>query len=130
MLLEPKSILHNFWLKFFSVALAAVIWLGIHYSIQNQKELSISHVNFNSMRVTVGVVTAEGDKRVFKVTPSDVMAFAIADRAALRQGIRVYVDLTEFQGRKSAAEDVHIEAPPEWNAFTTPQTVAVEQVSP
>jgi len=130
MMLEPKSILRNFWLKLFAVAMAAVIWMGIHYSIQNQKELSISHVNFNSIPVPVAVVTAEGDKRVFKVTPSQVMAFAIANQADLRQGIRVYVDLTEFQGRRSAAEDVHIEAPPEWNAFTTPQTVAIEQVSP
>lgn len=129
-MLEPKSILRNFWLKLFAVAMAAVIWMGIHYSIQNQKELSISHVNFNSIPVPVAVVTAEGDKRVFKVTPSQVMAFAIANQADLRQGIRVYVDLTEFQGRRSAAEDVHIEAPPEWNAFTTPQTVAIEQVSP
>jgi hypothetical protein len=130
MMLEPKSILRNFWLKLFSVALATVIWLGIHFNIRSQKELSISHFNLTSMPVPVGVVTPEGDPRVFKVTPSEVTAYAIADKAEIRKGLRVYVDLNDFQGRKSAAQPLHIEAPPEWDAFTMPQTVAVEQTSP
>jgi hypothetical protein len=128
MMIEPKSILRNFWTKLFSLALASVIWLGIHYSIQNQ--VSISHVNFNSLPVPVDIVSAEGDKRVFKVTPNEVEVFAIADRSAIRAGVRVFVDLTEYQGGKNPDEEVHIEAPPEWNAFVTPQKVTVEQVSP
>jgi hypothetical protein len=126
MMLEPKSFLRNFWLKFFSIALATVIWLGIHSSIQNQ--LSFSHVNFNSIRLPVGVVTAEGDHRTFKVTPNEVVAFAIADSRALSRGLRVYVDLTQFAGGKNTAQELHIEAPAEWRAFTTPQTVSVEEV--
>ncbi len=129
MMIEPKSILRNFWLKVFSLALATAIWLGIHFNLQSDRELSISHINFNSIRVPVGIVTTEGDKRVFKVTPSEVVAFAIADEAALKRGIRVYVDLTDYQGGSSRGDELHIEAPPEWKAFTMPETVAVQQVS-
>jgi hypothetical protein len=58
-------ILRNFWLKFFSVALAAVIWLGIHYGIRN--EFSIGQLNINNLlaqeyvKVPVAVVITPGD---------------------------------------------------------------------
>jgi hypothetical protein len=29
-------IFHNFWLKVFSIALATVIWLAIHFSIDHE----------------------------------------------------------------------------------------------
>ncbi len=57
----PDLILHNFWLKFFSVALATVIWLGIYYGTRNQ--LSISQLNINNLlaqeyvRVPVTIVS-------------------------------------------------------------------------
>ncbi len=124
----PDLILRNFWLKFFSVALAAVIWLGIHYGIRH--ELSISQLNINNITVPVAIVAPPGDARVFKITPNEVVVFAVGEKAALRKGIRVYVDLTKFHSRQSAAEELHADAPPEINVISTvPTTVAVEQVS-
>ena len=35
MIQVQNIILRNFWLKFFSLALATVIWLAIHYSIEH-----------------------------------------------------------------------------------------------
>jgi hypothetical protein len=124
----PNLILRNFWLKFFSVALAAVIWLGIHYGIRN--ELSISQLNINNITVPVAIVAPPGDARVFRITPNEVAVFAVGDKAALRKGIRVYVDLRKFRSRQSVAEELHADAPPEINVLAiSPSTVAVEQVS-
>jgi hypothetical protein len=124
----PDLILRNFWLKVFSIALAAVIWLGIHYGIRH--ELSISRLNINNITVPVAVVAPPGDARVFKITPNEVVVFAVGEKVALRKGIRVYVDLTKFHSRQSAAEELHADAPPEINVISTvPTTVAVEQVS-
>jgi hypothetical protein len=124
----PDLILRNFWLKFFSVALAAVIWLGIHYGIRN--ELSISQLNINNITVPVAIVVPPGDARVFKITPNEVVVFAVGEKAALRKGIRVYVDLTKFRSRQSASAELHADAPPEINVLAiSPATVAVEQVS-
>jgi hypothetical protein len=124
----PDLILRNFWLKFFSIAMAALIWLGIHFGIHN--ELSISQLNINNITVPVAMDAPPGDARVFKITPNEVVVFAVGDKAALRKGIRVYVDLTRFHSRQSAAEELHADAPPEINVLAiSPSTVAVEQVS-
>lgn len=125
----PKSILSNFWLKFFSVVLATVIWLAIHFGIRN--ELTISQLNINYIRVPITTVSSEGDKRVFKINPPEVTVFAVGNKAALRKGIRAYVDLTDMRTRQTDAEEVHAEAPPEINVLAiNPATVSVEQVSP
>ena len=124
----PDLILRNFWLKVFSIALAAVIWLGIHYGIRH--ELSISRLNINNITVPVAVVAPPGDARVFKITPNEVVVFAVGEKVALRKGIRVYVNLTKFHSRQSAAEELHADAPPEINVLAiSPSTVAVEQIS-
>src|ERR1700679_1242788 len=96
-------ILRNFWLKFFSIALATVIWLGIHYDIRN--ELSISQLNINNIKVPVAVITPPGDPRDFRITPNEVVVFAVGDKSALRKGIKVFVDLTNFRSRQSVAEE-------------------------
>jgi hypothetical protein len=125
----PKSILSNFWLKIFSVALATVIWMAIHFGLKN--ELSISQLNINNIRVSVAVVAPDGDKRVFKITPSEVIVSAVGDKMALRKGIKAYVDLAGFHIRQSESEEVHVEAPPEINVLAiSPATVSVEQISP
>jgi len=134
----PDIIQHNFWLKFFSVALATVIWLAIHYGTRN--ELSISQLNINNLlvqeyvRVPVSIVAATGDTRIFKTTPSDAVVIAVGEKMALRKAaqksIRVFVDLTNFRARQSPAEELHVEVPPDINVLEiSPATVAVEQVT-
>ena len=124
----PDLILRNFWLKFFSIALAAVIWLGIHYGIRH--ELSISQLNINNITAPVAIVTPPGDTRLFKITPTEAVVFAVGDKTALRKGIRVYVDLNHFRGRQSPSEELRADAPPEINIIAIlPSPIAVEQVS-
>lgn len=126
---EPHPIYRNFWLKTFSVALATVIWLAIHYSIHN--DVSVSQLNINHITVPVGITAKPGDARVFKTVPSEVIVFAVGDKATLRKGLRVNVDLTDFHDRKSSAEEVQCDHPPDINVVAViPPAVAVEQVSP
>jgi hypothetical protein len=130
-------ILRNFWLKFFSVALASVIWLGIHFGIKN--EFSISQLNINNLlaqeyvRVPVTLVPAPGDARLFKVTPNEVVVTAVGEKTALRKAaeksIRVYVDLINFRNRQSMVVTLHADVPPEINVLEiSPATVTVEQL--
>ena len=135
----PAFIRHNFWLKFFSVALATVIWLAIHYGV-TPNELSISQLNINNLlaqeyvRVPVSVVVAAGDTRVFKITPSEVVVIAVGEKMALRlaaqKSIRVYVDLTNVRTRQNPAVELHVESPPDISVVDKfPATVSVDQVS-
>jgi YbbR domain-containing protein len=134
----PDLILRNFWLKFFSVALATVIWLAIYYGTRNQ--LSISQLNINNLlaqeyvRVPVTIVAPPGDARVFKINPNEVVVIAVGEKNALRKAaqksIRVYVDVTRFHSRQSEVEELHADVPPDINVLEiSPATVAIEQVS-
>jgi YbbR domain-containing protein len=135
----PSIILRNFWLKFFSVALATVIWLSIHYGIQNESNLSgfnVQHLLAQEyVRVPVTVVTASGDPRVFKVTPNEVFVIAMGEETALRRAanksFKVTVDLTEFHSRQPTPLELQSEAPADVTvAEISPSMVTVEQVSP
>jgi hypothetical protein len=135
----PTFIVRNFWLKFFSVALATVIWLGIHYGIRS--EFSISQLNINNLlaqeyvRVPVTIIKSPGDNRVFRITPTDVVVIAVGEKNSLRnaaqKNIRAYVNLANFHFRQSPAEEVHADVPPDINVLDiSPSTAAVEQISP
>jgi hypothetical protein len=124
-----QDILHNFWLKLFSAALATVIWLAIHYSILNQSLTS------EYIRVPVSVKTYPGDKRVFHISPDEVVVTAVGEDTALlratRKDIRVNLDLTNFRDKESPAEPLTTEAPPDIRVLAiSPTAVAVQQVSP
>jgi hypothetical protein len=124
-------ILHNFWLKLFSIALATVIWLAIHYSIHDEANtLTPSYV-----LVPVSVKTAPGDRRVFRITPDEVVVTAVGKDPALFQDIqkqiRVNLDLTSFTGTDAISEKLRAEAPPQVIVLEIlPTSVEVQQVSP
>ena len=126
-----EIILHNFWLKFFSIALATVIWLAIHYSIHEEANtLTPSYV-----LVPVSVKTAPGDTRVFRVTPDEVVVTAIGKDPTLFQviqkEIRVNLDLTSFTGKESVSEKLKAAAPPGIIVLQIlPTTVEIQQVTP
>jgi hypothetical protein len=130
-------ILHNFWLKFFSVALATVIWMAIHYTIEHDfalKEAAVKHlVTQKYVRVPVTVVS--GDNRRFKVTPAQVDVVALGEEPLLhsipQQFIRVHVDLTDVRGRKAEEVELHAEVPREVTVLgILPPVVSVEQTAP
>jgi YbbR domain-containing protein len=131
-------ILRNFWLKFFSVALAAVIWLSIHYGIQNDSQmsrLSVRHLLAQEyIRVPVTVVTAPGDPRVFKITPNEVVVIAMGEETALRRAanknFKVSIDLTDFHSKAATLMELQSQAPADVTVEEiSPSTVTVQQVS-
>jgi hypothetical protein len=132
-------IFKNFWLKFFSVALATVIWFGIHFGIHN--EISVSELDLSSrqaeelIRVPVTILSVPGDTRSFRITPAAVLVVATGEKNALRQAadkdIRAYVNLGNFRVAYSPNEEIHVDHPPEITVReVSPQTVAVEQLQP
>jgi len=127
-------ILHNFWLKLFSVALATVIWLAIHYSIHNEP-LKNQLLTDDYIRVPVTVQTAPGDKRSFRVTPKEVVVHAVGRDAtslhASSKDIRVNLNLTGFAGNESRMETLKAVAPLGINVLEImPAVVEVRQESP
>jgi hypothetical protein len=127
-------ILHNFWLKLFSIALATVIWLVIHYSIHNELNSNKS-LTPEYIRVPISVKTGAGDKRVFRVTPDEVVVTAVGKNSALFQGmqkaIRVNLDLRNFNAAETTARRLKADAPPDIIVLEIlPATVEVQQVSP
>ena len=131
-------ILRNFWLKFFSVALATVIWLSIHYGIQN--ELPMNRLNINHLlaqeyiRVPVTVVTSPGDSRIFRITPNEVVVIVTGEENALRsaanKNFKVSLDLTDFHSKVATPLVLQSQAPADVTVEEiSPSTVTVEQVT-
>jgi AmiR/NasT family two-component response regulator len=127
-------ILHNFWLKLFSIALATVLWLAIDNSIHNEKSLN-QLLTADYIRVQVSVQTAPGDKRVFRITPNEVIVIAVGKDAAsfqaTRKDVRVNLDLTHFDAQASSTQELKAQAPPGITVLEIiPYTVQIQQVSP
>jgi YbbR domain-containing protein len=131
-------ILRNFWLKFFSVALATVIWLSIHYGIKNESPMSQVNVNHllaqEYIRMPVTVVTKPGDPRIFRITPNEVVVIAMGEESALRRAanknFKVSLDLTDFQGKGAVSMELQSQAPADVTVEEiSPSTVTVEEVS-
>jgi hypothetical protein len=125
-------ILDNFWLKLFSVAMATVIWLAIHYSIHDELNQTLRS---EYIRVPISIKTAPGDKRVFRITPDEVVVTAVGKDDALlratRKDIRVNLDLTDFNVRESTSKELKADTPPDIKVLTiSPPSVEVQQVSP
>lgn len=129
-------ILHNFWLKFWSVALATVFWVAIHYSIEHDfglKETDVKHFR-EYEHVPISIITAPDDRRVFKISPKQVSVVALGQESLLhnvsQKDIRVHVDLTDFRGPKAADVDLHADVPSEVTVISiVPTSVSIEQVS-
>jgi hypothetical protein len=127
-------ILHNFWLKLFSIALATVIWLAIHYSIHDVLNVNKS-LTPEYIRVPVSVKTIPGDKRVFRITPDEVVVTAVGKDAVLFQvtqkDIRVNLDLTGFTAKEATSQKLKADAPADIIVLEIlPSTVEVLQVLP
>jgi hypothetical protein len=127
-------ILNNFWLKLFSIALATVIWLAVDNNIHNEQGLN-QMLTADYLRVKVTVQTTPGDKRLFRITPNEVVVIAVGKDAAsfqaTRKDIRVNLDLTQFDAKESSSEQLKAQSPPSINVLTIiPSTVQVQQISP
>jgi hypothetical protein len=129
-----QLILHNFWLKLFSVAMATVIWLAIHYSIHEEVNTNQS-LRSEYIRVPISVKTVIGDKRVFRLTPDEVVVTAVGEDDALlratRKDIRVNLDLTYFNTKEPTTKELVADAPTDIKVLAiSPPAVEVKLISP
>jgi YbbR domain-containing protein len=95
-------IFHDFWLKLFSLVLAVLIWLAVHFASQKEvSPLSFPGEERKFSNLPVMVMFAAEDVRTFKVKPSEVEVTVQGDPKILKnlQGrdIRVIVDLTGIE---------------------------------
>jgi hypothetical protein len=132
-------ILHNFWLKAFSVVLATVVWFFIHDGIRHDtalNQLSINHLLAQEyIRVPVTMQTNAGDTRVFRFTPNEVVVIAVGEETALRraakQDIKAYVNLTDFHSREPTTMELRADVPADINVLEiSPPVVTVQQMAP
>lgn len=132
-------VLHNFWLKFFSVLLATVIWLTIHYGINHDLDVGSLVVNRTLaqeyIRLPVTIRQPHGDTRVFRIIPDDVVVLAVGDTAALqrtpKKDIHVYLDVTDLIAKEPQIEPLQSSVPPDiYVVQISPAFVTVQQVSP
>lgn len=104
-------LLEDFWLKFFSLALAALIWFTVTFV--SQKEVRTDKRVFFSLPVTV-LSTAE-DVRNFRVSPGVVQVTVQGDGGILQnlqsKDIRVMVDLTGVMAARELRKRVEVSAP-------------------
>ncbi|HEV7926153.1 MAG TPA: hypothetical protein VGR14_12400 [Verrucomicrobiae bacterium] len=126
-------ILHNFWLKLFSIAMATVIWLAIHYSIHDELNMNQT-LRSEYIRVPISLQTTAGDKRVFRITPEEVVVTAVGKDEALlratRKDIRVNLDLTDFHAAEPTYKELVADAPADIKVLAiSPPTVEVKLVT-
>ena len=129
-------ILHNFWLKLFSLLLATLIWFAIHFWIEGgnrQPQNPITNpITRQLFRLPVRVLTKPGDERIFKVEPQEVSVSITGEAAVLRdlssKSISVYVDVANIRSARETNQQVKVDVPKEITADVVPRTVNVEQV--
>ena len=117
-------LLEDFWLKLFSLALAALIWFTVTFV--SQKGVRTDTRVFLSLPVTV--LSAAEDVRNFKVSPDEVEVTVQGEAETLQnlqsKDIRVMVDLTGVAAARELRKRLEVSVP----AGVTYLRVAPEEV--
>ncbi len=112
-------ILHDFWLKLFSLALAILIWILVSPAA-NKRLSPITSLNGDVSEQTfpnvpLQVVASAADVRAFKVTPSEVEVTVRGERKLLQdlqtRDIRALVDLTGIEYARGLRKQIEIITP-------------------
>ena len=110
--------LHNFWLKFFSVIVATLIWLAVDANLRKESPLgrfTSANINRKFLRRPVLVMTGAGEHPSLALEPGDVSVLVRGPASVLgnlkEQDVQVFLDL---QGRRELAGRfrVVVHAPP------------------
>ena len=133
-----EIILHNFWLKLFSLLLATLIWFAVRYGIETNFHPTnpiTNPIEKNSYRLPISVLTQPGDSRIFKLTPDTVFVTVNAEAAILREiakaDLHAYVDLTIIRHNEKSPQKIHLQVPDGINVIEVmPLSTLVEQISP
>lgn len=133
-----EYILHNFWLKIFSLFLAGLIWVTIRIAIQ--KEISNQPPNSDDLvtnvfpRLPVGLLTSPSDPRKFTCDPPEVTVIISGDAQLMRhvrsQDIEVFVKLMEIRQAVKFLKKLQFYLPPGVALVRIqPSTVMVEDAT-
>ncbi len=131
------KILHNFWLKVFSVILAMMIWFAIQSNLQTEAKFPQSPfrpVETRDFRRPIAISTSATNQLVFKIEPSHVSVKIRGDRSFVRKlnlsDIQVYVDLTDVRDVHGSFP-IQVHVPREVGLYEVwPSRVHVETASP
>jgi YbbR domain-containing protein len=131
-------LLHNFWLKLFSLVLATMIWMTIHIGIKGDITLTnpnISHPYRTGIKLPVSIITQPGDARVFKISPKEITANIVGEEPIIRRmtgkEIKIYVDLTDVKTKGMTNGELRADAPKDVTVLElNPAAVSIEQISP
>lgn len=132
------KLLHNFWLKIFSLGLATIIWMTVHSGITHDLTLTnpnIAHPYRTGLDLPVSIITQPGDARVFKISPKQATATIIGEEPIVRRmsakEIKVYVDLSDMKSKGETNGELHVDAPKDILVIgLDPAAVQIEQISP
>jgi len=132
-------IFHNFWSKLFSLVLATLIWLAVHFGIQIDFALSqpiqVEHLATKQLdHVPIGAVVRPGESRTFVISPAEVSMVLMGSEAALLRAstdtIHLHVDLTDFRGPTRTNCELHADVPKDITLMSiAPPSVRVERLS-
>ena len=133
-----SKLLHNFWLKIFSLGLATIIWVTVHIGIRGDFALTnpnVAHPFRTGIDLPVSIITQPGDARVFKIWPKQATATIIGEEPIVRRmtgrDIKIYVDLTDFKSRGQTNGELHVDVPRDVTVIgLDPAAVQIEQISP
>ena len=132
-------VLHNFWLKIFSLAGGTIIWMAIHFSIHQDLTLSepasAQQLVKKTLSVPISIVQREGDTRIFKLDPTNVQLTVMGEAGVLNgpegKEIRIFVDLADYHSATATKEDLQPDLPPGIHvASFKPHTVTVQPIAP
>ena len=132
------SILHNFWLKLFSLLLATLIWFAIHFWIESGNRQPTNPITNpltrEFLRLPVRILAQPGETRVFKIDPDEVVVSITGEDAVLRdlshKNFSAFVDLTNIRSSHETNQQVKLDIPAGVTAEVVPRTVNVELVTP
>jgi YbbR domain-containing protein len=100
---------NNFWLKSFSLVLAVMIWLAVHYNIRTESTGAQNPSRLpeqDKIACQIMLKTAAIDRQAYVVEPLSVTVKVNADSEALKKlnpnDIQVYVDLSKIENARGA----------------------------
>jgi hypothetical protein len=115
-----QLVVHDFWLKLFSLALAILVWVTVSFAIRQQGSpvstvgVAIKERPFYNLPVTI--VSSTEDVRNVKVTPGEVEVTVQGDARLVDQlhskDIRAIVDVTGGGPAPDMQKPVEVFTPP------------------
>lgn len=136
--MSPRHlILHNFWLKAFSLVLATLLWLAV-YSVINEAATLPGFEKGRFQRVIpqveVAIAKSATDTRLYKITPAAVDITLVGDRATLEalapRELAVFVNLANMR-YEERIHQVQVHAPAAVRVLdVSPGIVRIERISP